>query len=123
VIHAFLENVESDIGVDGRVEENGANYVGSWLSTQDAPLPWIGEGLHMNVMRICSSTQACILWVEVSNKRVCHVQVEVLGNRHFCMSGGWSSQTTEHGRPNPSFPCRSWARRVGHATFPCQQFT
>jgi hypothetical protein len=29
VIHAFLENVESDIGVDGRVEENGANYVGS----------------------------------------------------------------------------------------------
>jgi hypothetical protein len=29
VIHTFLENVKSDIGVDGRVEENGDNYVGS----------------------------------------------------------------------------------------------
>lgn len=37
VILTFLENDKSDIGV-GRVEENRANYVGSWLSTQDAPL-------------------------------------------------------------------------------------
>jgi hypothetical protein len=48
VIHTFLENDKSDIGVDGRVEENRTDYVGSWLSTQDAPLyvplggsPWM----------------------------------------------------------------------------------
>jgi hypothetical protein len=29
VIHTFLENDKSDIGVDGRVEENRTDYVGS----------------------------------------------------------------------------------------------
>lgn len=120
--HTFLGNVKSDMVLLVVWKKmRPITCVRDWAHKMPH-FPWIGGGATHECNENFQQHTRSILWVAVPNRQVCHIQAEVLGKRQqritvFCMSGGWSSQTM-HGRANPSFPCRSWARWVGHATFP-----